>query len=70
VPGASEAVVAVGQALGPDAAPDEALRATVKQRADDSQQYIAYSSAVEGTRVKDCWLSVDRELVVPRELRR
>jgi hypothetical protein len=69
-PGESEAVVAVGQELGPDVAPDEVLRATVKERADDSQRYIAYSSAMDGNRVENCWLSVDLDVVVPRELLR
>lgn len=70
VPGESEAVVAVGQELGPKVAPDEVLRATVKERADDSQRYIAYSSTMDGTDVGDCWISVDLDVVVPRELQR
>lgn len=67
-PGETESVVAVGQELGPDAASDEVLPAIVKERADGSERYIAYSAVVDSEGVEDYWVSVDLDVVVAREL--
>jgi hypothetical protein len=69
-PGETDTVVAVGQELGPDSAPDEILPSIVKERADGSERYIAYSAVVDGDGVEDYWLSVDLDVVVARELHR
>lgn len=70
VPGDHESVVAVGQTLTPDSAPDDVLPAIVKERADGSERYIAYSAVVDSDGIEDYWLSVDLDAVVSRELYR
>jgi len=68
VPGENETDVAVGQELGPDASSDAVLPAIVKERADGSERYIAYSAVVDSDGVEDYWFSVDLDVVVAREL--
>ncbi|PSP33169.1 hypothetical protein BRC64_04195 [Halobacteriales archaeon QH_10_67_22] len=68
VPGDKESVVAVGQALGPESAPDDILPAIVREHADGTERYIAYSAVVDDDSVDDYWFSIDLGAVVSREL--
>ncbi|MFB6087788.1 MAG: hypothetical protein ABEJ85_04645 [Haloarculaceae archaeon] len=68
VPGERGPSVDVGVPRPADAAPADVCPSVVEPRSDGTDRYIIYPAEVDGSSVSECWLSVDLEVVVAREL--